>query len=119
MNGKLLRSPDTNQVFFTDSHHLYAIDGTPYSLDRASDWPSATKELDEPFTLFDWQASPGDYGPHYVVARLTDQRSGLSFTAGGSVVYIRAWAHENWHKVTLLVCYADRNEARAQADVQW
>ena len=119
MIGKLLRNPSTNQVFFIDGCHLYAIDGTPYSLDRVNNWPSATKELDEPFTLFNWQANPGDFGPHYVVARLTDRRSGLNFTAGGSIVFIRAWARENWHEVTLLACYADRNEARAQADVQW
>ena len=118
MKVKLVRNPNTNAVLLVDGCYAYAIDGTPYSIDRTDGWLDATKEIDRPFTLFDWQASPGDYGPHYVKARLTD-RGSLSFTVGGAVVYIRAWAQENNRQVALLQCFADRNAARTGAEVQW
>jgi len=117
MKTKLVRNPNTNAVMLIDGCYAYTIDGTPYSIDRTANWPDVTKPNSEP-ALFDWQASPGDYGPHYVEARITD-RAGLSFTAGGSVVYIRAWAQENNCHVTLLRCFADRNSARASAEVEW
>lgn len=118
MKSKLVRNPNTSAVLFVDGCCAYGLDGTPFSIDRTEGWQGATKELDEPFTLFDWQASPGDYGPHYVKARLVAP-TGWSFTVGGSVVYIQAWAQEHNHHVTLLQCFASRNAARASADVAW
>jgi len=120
MKTKLVRNPNTNAVMLIDGCYAYTIDGTPYSIDRAENWPDATKSNGKPFTLFDWQASPGDYGPHYVVARIeTMTADNFHFTVGGSVVYIRAWARENNCHVTLLNCFADRNSARASAEVEW
>ena len=120
MKTKLVRNPNTDAVLLVDGCYAYAVDGTPYSIDRVKNWPNATKPNSKSFSLFDWQASPGDYGPHYVTARIETMTADcFHFTAGGSVVYIRAWAQENNCHVTLLQCFADRNSARACAEVQW
>ena len=63
-----------------------------------------------------WEEDPGRYGPHYAVAVLTSNETGDSFWAGGSWLYITAWAREHNHTINFPRIFDDRNVARCLAE---
>jgi hypothetical protein len=101
---------------FLRGESLYAFNGMPFA---RGDAEMEVEVVGDAPSLFEWQRDPGLYGPHYAVAELW--KHGLpAFTAGGSLVFIRAWAQEHGYTITPNVhLYADRNTARSLADVQW
>jgi len=111
-----LRELQNGEVVLYDGRFNYwAIDGTPYGC--SPDVMVRAKRVGHvaPKSVFAWQEDPGLYGPFYVKAVMG---GGLvpSFTAGGSVVFLRMWAVEHNVVIRLVSCHSDRNVARTGVD---
>ena len=105
-----------HNVMLDAGETMYAFDGTPYRKPATLQAVDVTRR-DVP-CLFDWQRDPGHYGPHYAIAELTAK--GETFVAGGSWLFITAWAKEHGATISPHVRIVDdRNHARNQAEVAW
>lgn len=115
----LIANPTTKKVYLTDARRetLYRFDGTPLGGRDCAGWPTVHTQ-DVP-CLFEWQRDPGLYGPHYATYRIMVDREN-TFTAGGSILFIRSWLeeHAHWGSISISI-YTDRNAARAAAEVEW
>lgn len=122
---KLRENPATREIV-ADSGMLtlYHFDGTPISRPAgADDW----KVVGEVPCLFDWQRDPGLYGPHYATYTFSFTSERDLWVAGGSILYIRNWIEYTTEQLRgidhidyfPLAIWADRNTARANADIQW
>ena len=119
---QLRENPKTSEVFLWDgpTSTMYAIDGSPYGIldERIETWERLDVESRPIRCLQDWRDNPGYYSPaFYVQARLT--KDGKSFTAGGSILYVKSYAGDHDYEVTLTGCFSDRNRARAGIQVEW
>jgi len=116
----LRANPNTGAILMDATDQtVYSFNGTPLARPKSFDeW----QQVGETPCLFDWQADPGRYGPHYVTVQIRLNRDRAAWSGGGSFVFIQNYLRDNKDQIVAHLfsqCWIDRNTARNNAQVQW